>query len=160
MKSATRNRIQLAVIAILLVAVAALAFRFIVVGSVEKAEDGRTAIVLEAGERDFVLREMRAFVAGLQQLIDALSRDDMSAAAAAARTMGMAAAHDAPAALVGKLPLAFKTLGFSVHRDFDAIAVDAESLGDAAHTLAQVSLAMRKCVACHNDFRIRSAPDR
>lgn len=156
MQQTTRNRIQLAIIAVLLLVIAALAVKFIVVGSVEKAPDGRTAILLEPGERAFVLREMRSFVAGLQQMTDALSRDDMKAAAAAARSMGMAAAHDAPAAMVGKLPIGFKTLGFSVHRDFDAIAADADSLGDPKHTLAQLSQVLAKCVACHKDFQLKS----
>lgn len=158
MKESTRNRIQLTIIAVLLVVIAALAYKFIVVGSVETGEDGRQAIVLAPGERAFVLREMRAFVAGVQQMTDALSRDDLKAAAAAARGMGMAAAHDAPPAMVGKLPLGFKTLGFSVHRDFDGIAADAESFGDPKHTLAQLSEVLHKCVVCHNDFELRPTP--
>ena len=39
---------------VLLVALAGLAYKFIVVGNVVKSEDGRTALVLEAGERDLV----------------------------------------------------------------------------------------------------------
>lgn len=153
-----RNRIQLSIIAVLLLIVGALVYRFIVAGSVVAGEDGRQAIVLEPGERAFVLREMRAFVAGLQQMTDALARDDAKAAAAAARGMGMSAAHDAPLAMVAKLPLGFKTLGFSVHRDFDAIALDAQSLGDSKHTLAQLSKVLGKCVACHGQFQLAAAP--
>lgn len=41
--------------------------------------------------------------------------------------------------LIGGLPLEFKQLGFSVHRDLDQIALDAESLGDRDHTLKQFS---------------------
>lgn len=158
MREVTRNRVQLAIIAVLSLVIAALVYRFIVAGSTGPARDGRVTIVLEPGERAFVLREMRGFVAGLQQAIDALSRDDMKAAAAAARRMGMAAAHDAPLSLVGKLPLGFKTLGFGVHRDFDGIAADAESLGDARHTLSQLSGALQKCVACHEGFQLASPP--
>ena len=51
--------------------------------------------------------------------------------------------------LIGKLPLEFKQLGFSVHRDFDQIALDAESLGDRDHTLKQLAVLMQKCVVCH-----------
>jgi len=151
----TRHRIELAIIAALLVVIAAMAYKFIVAGSVEKAQDGRLAIVLEPAERAFVLGEMRGFVAGLQQLTAALARDDMKAAAAAARGMGMGAAHAAPAPMVGKLPLEFKTLGFGVHREFDTIALDAESLGDPTHTLTQLAGTLGKCVACHSAYQIK-----
>lgn len=155
MSSGTRNRIQLAIIAALLVVVGAMAYKFIVAGAVERAPDGRIAIVLEPGERDFVLREMRGFVAGVQQMTAALARDDMKAAAEAARGMGMAAAHDAPSAIVGKLPLAFKTLAFGTHREFDVIAVDAESLGDAQHALTQLSGVLGNCVECHARYEFK-----
>lgn len=100
---------------------------------------------------------MRNFVASLQLIADALSCDDMKAVAKAARGMGMAAAQDAPLALMGKLPLEFKTLGFSVHREFDVMATDAESFGDPKHTLAQLSESLQKCVACHGTFQIKPA---
>ncbi|MGE5337886.1 MAG: hypothetical protein ACM3PU_08650 [Gemmatimonadota bacterium] len=157
MSENARSRIYLAVIVLLLLVIAAMAYKFIVAGSVQKAEDGRVAILLEPGERDFALREMRGFVAGLQKIADGLSRNDMKAVADAARAMGMGVAHDAPLALVGKLPLEFKTLGFSVHRDFDGIAADAETVGDPKHTLAQISGVLQKCVACHNTYQIRTA---
>lgn len=160
MTERSRQRMLLAIIALLLLVIAALAYKFIVAGSVEKGDDGRTAILLEPGERAFVLGEMRGFVAGLQQLTAALAQDDMPAAAAAARHMGMGAAHAAPAPMVAKLPLEFKTLGFGVHRDFDAIAVDAERLGDPKHTLTQLAGALQKCVACHGRYQIKLMPER
>jgi hypothetical protein len=156
MNQTTRQRLQLGTIVVLLLVIAAMAYKFIVAGSVEPAADGRMAIVLEPGERDFVLREMRGFVAGLQQLTAALARDDMKAAASAASGMGMHAAHGAPAAMVAKLPLQFKTLGFSVHREFDTIAADAERLGDAKHTLAQLADTLQKCVACHDAYQFKA----
>lgn len=159
MKEQLRNRVQLAVIAVLVIAIAAMAYKFVVAGSVEPSADGRTAVVLEAGERDFVLAEMRGFVSALQQITAALARDDMKAVAAAARPLGMGAAHSAPVALVGKLPLEFKTLAFSVHRDFDAIALDAESLGDAKHSLGQLSDTLGKCAACHAAYRFKVASE-
>jgi hypothetical protein len=160
MKDRTVQRILLAIIAGLLLVIAAMAYKFIVAGSVEQAEDGRAAIVLEPTERAFVLAEMRSFVDGLQQLTAALANDDPKAAAAAARTMGMAAAHAAPAPMVGKLPLEFKTLGFSVHREFDTLALDAESLGDARHTLGQLAGTLQKCVACHAAYQLTTPSGR
>ena len=158
MTEIARSRIYLAIIAVLLIVVASMAYKFIVTGSTDRAEDGRTAIILEPSERALVLREMRGFVAGLQLIADALARDDMKAVAKAAHGMGLAVAHDAPITMLGKLPLEFKTLGFSVHREFDTMAADAESLGDSKHCLTQLSDALQKCVACHGSFQIRSTP--
>ena len=156
MKDRTLQRISLAINAVLLLVISAMAYKFIFAGSVEKAADGRLAIVLEPGERAFVLAEMRSFVAGLQQVTAALANDDMKSAAAAARAMGMAAAHTAPAPMVGKLPLEFKTLGFAVHREFDTIAMDAESLGEPKHTLTQLAGTLQQCVACHATYQIKT----
>lgn len=155
MNHPTRQRLQLGLIVVLLLVIAAMAYKFIVVGSVEAAADGRTAIVLHPAERDFVLREMRGFVGGLQQLTAALAPNDMKAAADAARGMGLHAAHDAPVSLVAKLPLQFKTLGFGVHREFDAMAADAERLGDARHTLGQLAGVLHRCVACHDAYQFK-----
>ncbi|NOY15605.1 MAG: cytochrome c, partial [Gammaproteobacteria bacterium] len=54
----------------------------------------------------------------------------------------------------GKLPLAFKKLGFDTHAKFDQLAMDANDLGDRDHTLQQLSTLMENCVACHAAYRI------
>ena len=74
MNHPTRQRLQLGLIVVLLLVIAAMAYKFIVVGSVEAAADGRTAIVLEPAERAFVLREMRGFVGGLPGMPKAMDR--------------------------------------------------------------------------------------
>ena len=148
------NRLLLAIIAVLAAVIAAMAWKFIVAGSVQKAEDGRLAVMLEPAGRALMLREMRGFVVGLQAMSDALARGDMKAAAAASRGMGMARAHDAPAAMVGKLPLEFKTLAFSLHRQFDVIAMDADAMAMPEHTLGQLADALQKCVACHETYQV------
>lgn len=156
MSAATKSTIQTGIIALLLAVVVAGAYKFLVAGSVEKAEDGRMAIVLAPGERALVLGEMRGFVAGLQQITDALAREDMNAVAAAARRMGRGAAKDVPVALMGKLPLEFKTMGFAVHGGFDQIADDAEKIQMAKLTLSQLAEVLQQCVACHSAFQIRA----
>ena len=159
MTGATGSRIYSAVIVVLLLAIAAMVYKFILAGSTEKAEDGRTAILLEPGERALMLREMRAFVTGLQLMSDALSRDDMRGVAKVAREMGTARARDVdvPLAMLGKLPLGFKTLAFSVHGGFDTIAIDAETSGTPKHTLDQLSGVLQKCVACHSSYQVKAA---
>ncbi|CAM5455587.1 Cytochrome c OS=Afipia felis OX=1035 GN=BN961_03252 PE=4 SV=1 [Afipia felis] len=156
MADVMRNRISLAVIAVLLLVIGAMAYKFIVVGSALKADDGRAEILLEPGERDLVLKEMRGFVAGLQLMSDALSKNDMKAVAEAAREMGMAKSHDVPLAILGKLPLSFKTLAFGTHGGFDTIAKDAEAGGTPQHTLGQLSEVLQKCVACHESYRLKA----
>lgn len=65
--------------------------------------------------------------------------DDMPRVAAEARKLGMAEVRailpEIRLSLLGKLPAEFRQLGFSVHEGMDAIALDAESLGDRDHTL-------------------------
>lgn len=49
-------------------------------------------------------------------------------------------------------------MGISVHRDFDRIATDAETLKDSKHTLRQLSESMTRCNACHETFRLQATP--
>lgn len=148
------RRLCPAIVAALLLVIAAMAWRFIVAGSIAPAEDGRTAILLDPGERALVLREMRGFVAGVERISDALARQDMKAVADAARGMGMERAHDAPASLMGKLPLEFKRLALGTHRAFDAIAAEAEAGGEPGPALAQLAGVLQKCVECHDSYQI------
>lgn len=155
MTDATKNRIYLATIVVLLLVIAAMAYKFIVAGSTQKVEDGRLAVILEPGERAMMLREMREFVVGLQLVADALSRDDMPGVAKASRGIGTARAHDVPVAMMGKLPLEFKTLALGTHREFDTIAADAEANGTPKRVLTQLADVLQKCVACHASYQIK-----
>lgn len=157
MTDTARGRIHLAIIAALLLVIAVMAYKFIVAGSTQTAADGRPAILLEPGERALILREMREFLAVLQRIDDALARGDMQDVAKASRALGASKAHDVPAAMMGKLPLPFKTLALSVHSDFDTIAMDAEWTGLPKRTLAQLSEVMKKCTACHESYRLADA---
>ena len=157
MPHAVRERIYVGIIIALLLVTLTMAYKFIIAGSTTTGADGRVAIVLEPGERALVLREMRQFVVGLQRINDALSRDDMQAVAKASRALGTPKTHDVPMALMGKLPLKFKTLALGVHSDFDAIAADAQRGGVAKRTLGQLSDALRKCTACHESYQLSDA---
>lgn len=154
MSDSGKQRIYLAIIAALLVVIAAMAYKFIIAGSTRAAADGRPAIILEPGERALILREMREFVAGLQRIDDALSRDDMQGVAKASRALGVSKTHDVPTAMLGKLPLEFKALALSVHSDFDTIAMDAEWTGLPKRTLSQLSDVLKKCTTCHESYRL------
>jgi len=119
-------------------------------------EDHRAVLELTAVERAMILEEMHLFLSGLGELTGALGREDMPAAAKAARGMGLVMSHEVPQALRETLPLDFRQRGSSVHRDFDQIALDADSLGDVSHSLNQLSTTLQKCVACHAIYQIRT----
>jgi hypothetical protein len=145
------------IIGLLLLTIAGLVLKFVVLGRTGAEVDGRTTILLEPSERAVVLAEMRQFLSGIQQILEAAERNDVPAIAKHARPLGMAAAHAVPAALAAKLPLEFKTLGHSVHQDFDRIAMDAEAMDDARLALRQLGETMKKCVACHATYQIAPA---
>lgn len=85
----------------------------------------------------------------------ALGKQDMQAVAGASRGMGQKMAHEVPPALRAKLPMEFRQLGFSVHSDFDQMALDAEGLKDVGSSLGQLSATLQKCVRCHAAYQIR-----
>jgi cytochrome c556 len=122
------------------------------------ATDTRQPIVLEPGERAMILTEMRAFLSGVQSITAGMVRNDMKTVATAARALGRAATHEVPPGLMQKLPQDFRRQGFAVHADFDQIALDAEQLGDGAHSLKQLSETLAKCVACHAAYQLAPAP--
>ena len=141
-------------VAVLLASTGALVGKFIIVGETQPAADGRTAIVLEPAERDMILTEMRAFLGSVQGVLLSANGDDMKTLVIAARKSGMPPPDQIPAALVGKLPLAFKKLGFDTHKRFDQLALDAEQLGDKEHALEQLAELMNNCIACHEQYRL------
>ena len=147
-------RICWIVVILLLLVTGGMAYKFIIQGSVEQGSDGRSAIQLSHGEKDMVLGEMRAFLQAVQSITVGLSSDNMENVVKSARTVGMAAQQAVPGSLVGKLPLAFKKLGFDTHTRFDALALNAEQFGDPADTLKELSVLMENCVACHAAYRL------
>ena len=132
-----------------------LIYKFILSGSTAEVAEQRTAILLNDAERELVLGEMRMFLSATQQITEGINRDDMELVAKSARGVGKAAAQGVPGSLMGKLPAEFKKLGFATHSGFDQIAMDAESLGDPAHALEQLSGLLNNCVACHAAYQIR-----
>jgi mono/diheme cytochrome c family protein len=64
----------------------------------------------------------------------------------------MAAEATTPGSLFRKIPVEMKALGFDTRKKFDEIAVDAETMKDSQHTIAQLSAAMNNCIACHATY--------
>jgi hypothetical protein len=117
--------------------------------------DKRRVLPLAEHQRNHVLTEMRALLSGTRNILDALSREDMTAVASQARSLGMGMVHKGEDHLLAVLPKEFMQLGMATHKDFDKIAADAESLKDPRHTLRQLSESMKKCSACHESYQIR-----
>lgn len=143
--------IAIAAIVLWVASAAFVGFKFIK-GSTVTAVDGREAIVLLPAERDLVLTEMRGLLIAVQEVISAVNAGDMEAVKVSAHRVGMAEAGNTPPGLVLKLPMAFKTLGFSTHEGFDEVALAAE-IGPEA-VLESLEENMSKCVACHEKYRL------
>ena len=118
--------------------------------------DMRSIIQLSPQHRALVLAEMQQFLAGLQQITEALSRDDLETVATVAHSLGSPMTHHVPPDLKQALPEDFRKQGFRVHSDFDQIALDAGSLADGRHTLSQLGETLSRCVACHSRWQIRT----
>jgi hypothetical protein len=129
---------------------------FFVRGNVAAGNDGRTAVVLQAGERDLILSEMRGLLVATQGILDGANNGDMQRISKAARAAGMAGAADVNPVLMAKLPLELKQLGMSVHREMDDIASVAESGQPPAEILKMASNVLTKCVACHATWQLKA----
>lgn len=151
------EKVSWALVAVLVGVVAFGAYKF-VTGSVAKGEDGRTVVLVTKDERQFVLNEMRNWLASVQATLDATSRGDFAAAAEAASAAGMAAEQGTPAQLLAKIPIEMKALGMDTRARFDQIAATALSSKDAAATTAKLSEAMNNCIACHATYSFSSGP--
>ena len=130
---------------------------FIAIPAYSSDADDRQVLIITEYQRQHILGEMRALLAGTQNILGALSNEDMSAVAEYARTLGTGMANKAESHLSSALPAPFMQLGMSVHKDFDKIAADAEGLRDPKHTLKQMSESMGKCISCHATYQIRIA---
>jgi len=140
-------------IIILLLALAMLGYK-LVHGDVTPSEDERVAVNLSRYERNLILREMRNFLISTQGVSEAITNNDLKLAAKLASEAGMQAEKNTPGALLTKIPLAMKVLGFDTRRKFDQIATDAVQVNDSVHSRKQLDTLMKNCIACHASFKI------
>src|SRR3989338_11597940 len=109
------NKLALAALLLWVITIAVFAW-FFIRGNTTAGSDGRTAIVLQPAERDFVMTEMRGLLAATQEIMEAGSRNDAQRITKAARGAGMAGGGDGKPALMGELPGGVKKLALGVHR--------------------------------------------
>lgn len=129
-----------------------LAFKFIK-GSTTPSSDNRLAVNLTPSEKDMVLGEMRSMLTAVNGVLRAAATKDWQQAKTAALGAGKAMAVDATPGLMGKLPMEFKTLGMSVHDDFDSLAEDLVKGMTESQVFERLGAITNKCIACHASYR-------
>lgn len=147
------GRLAIAAIALWVATAAAFAW-FFVRGTTTAGTDGRNAVVLAPAERDLILSEMRGLLGGVHGILDGIGRGDRKQIAGAARAIGMGSAADVDPVLMAKLPLPFKQLGMSVHRDMDALAQAAESGLPLPEVQRMLTGTLAKCTGCHAAWQL------
>ncbi len=141
-------------IGLLIAVIGAIGIKFVVLGSTEKGDDGRIAVILEPAERVAVLEEMRLLLETSQTIVEALANNDLKAVEDAARPIGSAAIATVDFRLRAKLPLEFKKLGFGTHYAMDEIADMAKERKPARDIQLVLARTMNNCIACHAMYQL------
>jgi len=137
------------IIALLVVIIIAGVLKFLVLGSTIKGQDNRTVILLDAGERLYILGEMRKLLGHMQALTAAISNDDMDEVIKISKTLVEDSSGKTPARIIAKMPLSFKSISVNIHSGFKQLLADSIEKRDSKLALKQVSKIMQNCIACH-----------
>ena len=151
-------KMQMSVVAVLLwVVTVAGAGWFFVKGWTVKGTDGRMEISLAPSERDLILGEMRQLLKAVHGVVTGVAGQDQAAdrqqIEQAARAAGMGMAVDVNPAIMAKLPLSFKQMGMSIHRDMDALADAVANKETSQQILQRLSNMTARCTTCHDMYR-------
>lgn len=151
-------KMQMGVVAVLLwVVTVAGAGWFFVKGWTVKGTDGRMEISLAPSERDLILGEMRQLLKAVHGVVTGVAGQDQVAdrqqIEQAARAAGMGMAVDVNPAIMAKLPLSFKQMGMSIHRDMDALADAVANKETSQQILQRLSNMTARCTTCHDMYR-------
>lgn len=128
-------------------------------GWTEKGSDGRTEILLAPAERDQILAEMRLLLKAVDGVVRGLGdpHPGLKHIEETARAVGMKMAADTEPGIMAKLPLPFKQMGMSIHKDMDALA-DAVAQNETPQQILQrLSSMTARCTACHDMYRFRAS---
>jgi len=129
---------------------------YVVKGNVaQKSGSERAAIVLDYQDRELVLDEMRAMLQSTQQIIEGLANNNRAQVINAAKAAGMGSAIDLDPVFLAKLPLDFKTLGFSMHSDMDALSKRAINGASDKELAGMLANTLNKCVGCHSAWQLK-----
>ena len=130
---------------------------FFVQGWTTQGTEGRMQVVLAPTERDLILGEMRLLLKAVHGVVTGLAGQDPDANRTqmeqAARSAGMDMAADVNPALMAKLPLPFKQMGMSIHKDMDALADAIVQKETPQQILQRLSSMTARCTTCHDLYR-------
>ena len=130
---------------------------FFVQGWTTQGTEGRMQVVLAPTERDLILGEMRLLLKAVHGVVTGLAAQNQEADRGrmeqAARSAGMAMAADVNPALMAKLPLPFKQMGMSIHKDMDALADAIVQKETPQQILQRLSSMTARCATCHDLYR-------
>lgn len=113
--------------------------------------DERISIPAPEAHRQFVMKEMRTFVEGIQQIRQGIKEEDPQLIIRAGRRSGVGV--EAPEELRRSLPQGFMRMGGPTHRLFEAMADSAAARFDPYVTEDQLAQVLNNCVACHRTYR-------
>jgi hypothetical protein len=149
-----KSRWCMAVFVLRVITLAVLGWLFIK-GLTAEGSDGRTEILLATAERDQILAEMRQLLKAVDGVVRELGepKPDLKLMEAAAREVGMHMAADTEPAIMAKLPLPFKQMGMSIHKDMDALADAITQHETPQQLLKRLSSMTARCTACHDMYR-------
>ena len=153
-----KRRLCLAAIILWIVTLTAAGWLF-VEGWTAKGSDGRTEILLAPVERDQILAEMRQLLKAVDGIVRVLGEPepDVKQIEEAARGAGMSMAADTEPVIMAKLPLPFKQMGMSIHKDMDALADAIAQNETPQQILRRLSSMTARCAACHDMYRFKAS---
>lgn len=132
-----------------------LVYKFVIVGDVEKNHDGRTAVLVNQYEVNYIRREMRVFLKNFHDITEGIANSNYSKVQAAAQRSGKYIRENAPDGLAGKVPLRFKSLGFDTQDRFDDLAEAAKDRKEPKVLMSKLGGIMKNCAACHNSYTFK-----
>ena len=132
----------------------ALVYLFLIKGETVKSADGRTAIIMNKDNKDFVLAEMRDFLESVQQINEGIVNDNSQLIIDAGKKSGGSVIEHAPKGMLKTLPAGFKSLGFSTHDIFDKISIKAQENYSKEGAQQQLNTLLNNCIACHRSYKI------
>lgn len=131
-----------------------LVYMFVFKGETKQANDGRTAIIMSEGNRDYAMSEMRMFLESLEGINEGVLEQNQQKIINAAKKSGTEKSEVAPQGLIKSLPIGFKTLGMSTHKMFDEIVKMNSKTKDFKGVQKQVNTILNNCVSCHKTYKI------
>lgn len=149
-----KSRWCMAVFSLWAITLAVLGWLFIK-GLTVEGSDGRTEILLATAERDQILAEMRQLLKAVDGVVRGLGepQPDLKQMEETARSVGMEMAADTEPIIMAKLPLPFKQMGISIHKDMDSLAEAIAQHETSQQLLKRLSSMTARCTACHDMYR-------